>query len=52
MSDGIVYVDTSEVREGALVKLKAAIEELVELVDANERGSSPTTCTSATTAPG
>lgn len=32
----IVYVDTSEVRAGALEELKAAIQELVEFVDANE----------------
>jgi hypothetical protein len=31
----LVYVDTSDVREGALDSLKAAIDELVELLDAN-----------------
>ena len=31
----LVYLDTSEVREGALAELKSAIEELVEFVDAN-----------------
>lgn len=36
MSDAIVYVDTSDVREGALEDLKAAIKEMVEFVDANE----------------
>ena len=36
MSDAIVYVDTSDVREGALEELKAAIKEMVEFVDANE----------------
>jgi hypothetical protein len=32
----IVYVDTSDVREGALDELKAAIKELVDFVEANE----------------
>ena len=32
----IVYVDTSDVREGALDELKAGMAELVELVEANE----------------
>jgi hypothetical protein len=36
MSDVIVYVDTSDVREGALEELKAAIKELVDFVEANE----------------
>jgi len=36
MSDGIVYVDTSDVREGTLEELKAAIKELVDFVAANE----------------
>jgi len=36
MSDEIVYVDTAEVREGALDELKAALEELVAFVAANE----------------
>ena len=36
MSDAIVYVDTSDVREGALEELKAAIKELVDFIDANE----------------
>ena len=31
----LVYVDTSDVREGALEELKGAIEELVEFLDAN-----------------
>jgi quinol monooxygenase YgiN len=35
MSDAIVYVDTAEVREGALEELKAAIKKLVDFVDAN-----------------
>ena len=35
MSDAIVYVDTAEVREGALEEVKAAIKELVDFVDAN-----------------
>jgi hypothetical protein len=36
MSEAIVYVDTSEVREGALEKLKPAIKELVDFIEANE----------------
>lgn len=32
----IVYVDTSNVREGALEELKAGMKELVEFVEANE----------------
>jgi len=36
MADLIVYVDTSNVREGALEELKAAIEELVDFIEANE----------------
>ena len=35
MSEAIVYVDTSDVREGALEELKAAIKRLVDFVDAN-----------------
>jgi quinol monooxygenase YgiN len=36
MSDAIVYVDASDVREGALEELKAAMKELVDFVEANE----------------
>lgn len=36
MSDAIVYVDTSDVREGALEELKAGIKALVDFIDANE----------------
>jgi quinol monooxygenase YgiN len=36
MSDAIVYVDTSDVRDGALEELKAAMKELVDFVEANE----------------
>ena len=36
MSNPLVYVDTSEIRGGALEKLKEAIRELVEFIDANE----------------
>jgi quinol monooxygenase YgiN len=32
----IVYVDTSDVREGALEDLKSGMKELVEFVEANE----------------
>jgi quinol monooxygenase YgiN len=35
MSKALVYVDTSEVREGALEELKSAIEELAEFIEAN-----------------
>jgi quinol monooxygenase YgiN len=35
MSNAIVYIDTAEVRAGALEELKSAIKELVEFVDAN-----------------
>ena len=34
--DVILYLDTSDVREGALEELKPAIRELVEFVEANE----------------
>jgi hypothetical protein len=36
MSQPLVYIDTSEVREGVLDELKGAIEELVAFIDANE----------------
>ena len=36
MSDVILYVDTSNVREGALEELKPAIRELVDFVETNE----------------
>ena len=36
MSGAIVYVDTSEVREGALDELKAGMKELADFVAANE----------------
>jgi hypothetical protein len=36
MSQPLMYIDTSEVREGALGELKIAIEELVAFIDANE----------------
>jgi hypothetical protein len=36
MSAPLVYIDTSEVREGALEELKIAIAELVELIETNE----------------
>lgn len=32
----IIYVDTADVREGALEELKEAIKELVDFIDANE----------------
>jgi quinol monooxygenase YgiN len=36
MSDLILYVDNSNVRDGALEELKQAIQELVDFVEANE----------------
>lgn len=36
MSDAIVYVDISKVREGALDELKAGLMELAEFIEANE----------------
>ena len=36
MSGLLIYVDTSDVREGAVEELKGAIKELIEFIDANE----------------
>jgi hypothetical protein len=36
MSNSIVYVDTSDVRAGALDELKTGMKELVDFVEANE----------------
>jgi hypothetical protein len=36
VSDLILYVDTSDIREGALEELKRGIERLVDFVEANE----------------
>lgn len=36
MSEPIVYVDNSEIRDGKLEELKTALNELVEFVEANE----------------
>jgi hypothetical protein len=36
MSEPILYVDTSEIREGKLEELKTAMKELVEFVETNE----------------
>lgn len=36
MSEAIVYVDHSEVREGAIEELKAVTRELADFVEANE----------------
>ena len=36
MSDAIVYVDTSDVREGALERLKEGMKELADFVAENE----------------
>jgi hypothetical protein len=35
MSDAIVYIDVSDVREGALEELKAGMQELAAFVEAN-----------------
>ncbi len=51
VSEPVVSVDCSEVREGKLEELKTAIKELVGFVEANEPQPSPTTCTSVTTEP-
>jgi hypothetical protein len=36
LRDVIVYVDISEVREGALDELKAGLKNLVDFIEANE----------------
>jgi quinol monooxygenase YgiN len=36
MSDPIVFVDTSEIREGKLEELRRAVAELAEFVESNE----------------
>ena len=36
MSGPLLYIDTSDVREGALEELKGSIKDLVEFIDANE----------------
>lgn len=36
MSEPIVYIDSSEVRDGRLEELKTAMNELIEFVEANE----------------
>jgi quinol monooxygenase YgiN len=36
MTDPIVFVDTSEIREGKLEELRRAVAELAEFVEANE----------------
>jgi hypothetical protein len=36
MSEPIVYIDTSEIREGKLEELKKAMNELVKFVETNE----------------
>lgn len=36
MSDFILYVDTSDVREGALEELKRAIRDLIDFIEENE----------------
>jgi quinol monooxygenase YgiN len=37
MSGLLIYVDTSDVRDGAVEELRGAIRELVEFIDSNER---------------
>jgi len=36
MPDAIMYLDTAEVREGALEELKSGMKELVDFVESNE----------------
>ena len=36
MTAAIVYIDISEVREGALDELKAGLKDLVDFIEANE----------------
>lgn len=36
MSEPIIYIDCSEIRDGKIEELKAAVNELAELVEANE----------------
>jgi hypothetical protein len=36
MSDAIVYIDVSEVREGALDELKAGLKDLADFIEAKE----------------
>ena len=36
MSDAILYIDISEVREGALDELTAGLKDLVDFIEANE----------------
>jgi quinol monooxygenase YgiN len=36
MSEPIVFIDSSEIREGKLEELKTAMKELVEFIEANE----------------
>jgi quinol monooxygenase YgiN len=38
MSSSILVVDSSEIREGKLAEVKAAVEDLVAFVEANETG--------------
>jgi hypothetical protein len=46
MSGPILVVDRSEIRKGKLGDVKAAVEDLVAFVEANEADRSPTTSTS------
>ena len=36
MSEPIIYIDRSEIREGKLEELKTAMNELIEFIEANE----------------
>jgi hypothetical protein len=45
----LIYVDTSDVRDGALAELKWAIEELAAYVGNAQRRMLPTAPSSATT---
>jgi hypothetical protein len=49
MSEPVISIDTSLIRDGKLDELKGAVAELVEFVRANEPGRSPTRCMSTKT---
>ena len=50
VTEPLIYVDVSEVREGVLAELKEAIAELAEFIAKTNRSFSRTTPTSPTTA--
>lgn len=52
MSEPIIYVDQSEIREGKLEALKEGMDELADLWKPTSLSCSPTTCTSTRSGPG